>query len=92
MIEKVDIQRGPDDRIRRLEIGAEVEYAVRLYDDDDGQTWAHSNVLHPGPAAYSCLTVLDDGSLGCLYERGDKDPYQTITFARFSRDWLVNDY
>ena len=56
---------------------------------DDGQTWAHSQVLHSGPAAYSCLTVLDDGTLGCLYERGEKDPYQTITFARFSRDWLV---
>jgi sialidase-1 len=56
---------------------------------DDGKTWPHANVLHPGPAAYSCLTVLPDGSLGCLYERGEKDSSETITFARFDRDWVA---
>jgi sialidase-1 len=56
---------------------------------DEGQTWPYANVLHAGPAAYSCLTVLPDGSIGCLYERGEKHPYETITFARFSRDWIT---
>ncbi len=56
---------------------------------DEGQTWPISRVLHAGPAAYSCLTVLPDGTLGCLYERGEKEPYETIVFARFSFGWLA---
>ncbi len=55
---------------------------------DEGKTWPASLVLHAGPAAYSCLTLLPDGSIGCLYERGDKTPYDTITFARFDRSLL----
>jgi len=51
--------------------------------EDDGKTWPASRALHDGPAAYSCLTVLADGSIGCLYERGDKQAYETITFERF---------
>lgn len=50
---------------------------------DEGKTWPAAKVLHPGPAAYSCLTVLPDGTIGCLYERGRKQPYEEITFARF---------
>jgi len=55
---------------------------------DEGETWPVSRMLHEGPAAYSCLVVLPDLSIGCLYERGDKQAYETITFARFTRDWL----
>jgi sialidase-1 len=50
---------------------------------DEGKTWPLAKVLHPGPAAYSCLTVLPGGEVGCLYERGEKQPYEEITFARF---------
>jgi sialidase-1 len=50
---------------------------------DEGKTWPAAKVLHPGPAAYSCLTVLPEGTIGCLYERGRKQPYEEITFARF---------
>ncbi|MCS6977781.1 MAG: glycoside hydrolase [Gemmatales bacterium] len=55
---------------------------------DDGRTWRYSRELHQGPSAYSCLTVLEDGGIGCLYEKGEKSAYETITFARFSLDWL----
>lgn len=58
---------------------------------DEGKTWANSRLLHPGPAAYSCLAALPDGSVGCLYECGEKNAYETITFARFSLDWLTAD-
>jgi hypothetical protein len=34
------------------------------------------------------LTVLPDKNIACLYERGENHPYQTITFARFSLQWL----
>jgi sialidase-1 len=56
---------------------------------DEGKTWAHAKELHAGPAAYSCLVVLPNGEIGCLYERGDKNAYETITFARFPREWLA---
>ena len=61
---------------------------VRL-STDDAKTWPHARVLFDGPAAYSCLTVFPDGAIGCLYERGDKGPYERIMLARFSREWLV---
>jgi sialidase-1 len=56
----------------------------------DGRTWPVSKLLHAGPSAYSCLTVLPDKSIGCLYERGDEHPYETITFARFGLRWLTD--
>ena len=56
---------------------------------DEGKTWPVSKVIHAGPAAYSCLTVLEDGTIGLLYERGEKSAYETITFARFNLDWLT---
>ena len=61
---------------------------IRL-SDDQGRTWPVAKLLYPGPSAYSCLTVLPDKRIGCLYERGDRGPYETITFARFSLDWLT---
>jgi sialidase-1 len=60
---------------------------VRL-SEDGGATWQQAGLLHAGPAAYSALVVLPDGSIGCLYERGNKDPYETIAFARFPLTWL----
>jgi len=37
---------------------------------DDGATWPRSWLLDPGPSAYSCLSVLRDGTVLCLYEAG----------------------
>ncbi|MDH7571630.1 MAG: sialidase family protein, partial [Armatimonadota bacterium] len=61
---------------------------VRL-SEDGGETWSASRVLYPGPAAYSCLAELPDGRIGCLYERGVVNPYETITLARFPLQWLT---
>jgi sialidase-1 len=57
---------------------------------DEGRTWTATKSIHAGPAAYSCLTVLPDRTAGCLYECGDKDPYEKITFARFNAEWLTD--
>lgn len=57
--------------------------------EDGGTTWPIAKTLYPGPSAYSCLTGLPDGTLGCLYERGIKHRYETIVFARFSRAWVM---
>jgi sialidase-1 len=48
-------------------------------------------VLHDGPAAYSCLTRLPDGTVGCLYESGDLigRPYDGPIFSRFDLGWLT---
>ena len=63
---------------------------VRL-SDGAGGSWPHHKVLHPGPAAYSSLAVLQDGTVACLYERGDDHPYETITLARFDLEWLADE-
>lgn len=61
---------------------------VRL-SHDGGATWPAARVLEEGPAAYSCLADLPDGTLACLYERGTKDSYEKVTCARFSLAWLT---
>ncbi len=53
---------------------------------DEGQTWAASRVLHPGPSAYSDLAVLPNGQVGCLYEAGRAHAYESIVFAKFGLD------
>jgi sialidase-1 len=55
---------------------------------DDGDSWPLWKTIYAGPSAYSCLTVLPDGNIGCLYECGQDNAYETITFARFSMDWI----
>ena len=52
---------------------------------DEGKTWPVKRVLYPGAFAYSVLTGLADGSLGCLFEA---DNYQRIVFARIAADWI----
>jgi sialidase-1 len=54
---------------------------------DEGRTWPVSRTVYPGSFAYSCLTVLEDGGIGLLYERDD---YGGITFARFDLGWLTD--
>jgi len=55
---------------------------------DEGKSWPIARVLHPGPSAYSCLAVLPDGEIACLYEAGREHPYESLVFARFTLDWL----
>jgi sialidase-1 len=55
---------------------------VRL-SEDGGVTWSASRLLYEGPSAYSSLALLPGGTIGLLYERGDRNPYQQIAFARF---------
>ena len=55
---------------------------------DQAETWPIARTIHAGPAAYSCLTILPDRSLGCLYEAGDQSPYERLRYARFTIPWL----
>jgi sialidase-1 len=55
---------------------------------DEGATWSVARAVHEGPAAYSSLVALPDRTIGLLFERGDRSPYERITFARMTLDWL----
>ncbi|MBS1824875.1 MAG: exo-alpha-sialidase [Acidobacteria bacterium] len=55
---------------------------------DNGATWSAGKVLHEGPAAYSTVIALRDGTIGVLYERGSKYAAERITFARFHAGWM----
>ncbi len=56
---------------------------------DEGQTWPVAKQIHAGPSAYCCLTVLNDGRIGLLYEGGKFGRYDSILFARFNLTWLT---
>lgn len=56
---------------------------------DEGASWTGGAVVHEGPAAYSSLVRLPERTIGLLYERGVKSPYEVITFAAFSLEWLT---
>jgi len=47
---------------------------------DEGETWPVAKLIYPGSAAYSCMTVPADASIGLLDER---DGHRTIAVARF---------
>ncbi len=53
---------------------------------DDGATWPVKRILYPGSFAYSVLTRLADGKVGCLFEADD---YRRIVFATLPLDWLL---
>lgn len=51
---------------------------------DEGKSWPASKELHAGPSAYSCLVALPDGAIGCLFECGEKSPYERIVFRKLT--------
>lgn len=59
--------------------------AVRI-SYDEGTTWSAGKVLDPGPSAYSSLTILEDGTIGVLYEPGHK----SVRFVRFTLEDLTD--
>lgn len=83
----------PDGSLRLLfsnpaHTGKRLDMTVRM-SDDEGKTWPVSRLVWPGPAAYSCLAVIPEGGIACLFEAGREHPYERIVLARFSRNWLA---
>ena len=58
---------------------------------DDGKTWKHNLVLHPGPSAYSDLSVIDKNTIGCFFEAGYAKPYEGIVFKTVKYADLKNN-
>jgi sialidase-1 len=57
--------------------------------EDEGQSWPVSREIDSRPAGYSCMAVLNDGTVGIVYMTGDSLYWETLTFVRFSMDWLT---
>ncbi|NEU08377.1 exo-alpha-sialidase [Flavihumibacter sp. R14] len=64
---------NPASREKRINLTLRMSY-------DDGQTWAVSKQIYPGPSAYSDITIYKRKSIGILYESGVKMPYEGIAF------------
>ena len=54
---------------------------------DEGKTWTTGKTIYTGPAAYSDLTLLQNGDIGLFFE---KDDYKENVFVRFTLEWLTN--
>ncbi len=60
---------------------------------DEGETWTAGKTIWPHPASYSDITILDDLTIGYVYERGDKGSthyWDELHFARFNLEWLTD--
>jgi sialidase-1 len=90
-IERYTLLAAGDDRNRLLWTGPKgperTNLVVRV-SYDEGRTFPHERAISKGWAAYSDITVLKDGTVGVLWERGTDRGYQFITFTRFNREWL----
>lgn len=69
--------KGPD----RSNLVARVSY-------DEGRTFPQERLIASGPAAYSDIARLRDGTVGVLWERGVEHGYQFIAFTRFNLEWI----
>lgn len=90
-IERLTLKSRGDDRDRLLWTGPkgpDRSNLVARVSHDEGGTFSHERPIATGPAAYSDLALLKDGTVGVLWERGVDQGYQFITFARFNRAWL----
>ena len=74
---------GPASSISRVNMTVRVSY-------DEADTWPVAKTINPGGSAYSCLTVMKDGTIGLLYENGKRIPCERISFARFNLEWLTD--
>jgi hypothetical protein len=78
--ESLIIQASAANRYKRT------DGTVRI-SDDEGITWKYSRDLVKGPYSYSCLTRLNNGNIGLLYET-IVEGKNTINFTSFSTDYI----
>ena len=61
---------------------------------DECQTWPVSKVIYEGSSSYSDMCIAQDGTICCLYEKGQEKGVSfysgDITFARFDLEWLTD--
>ena len=54
--------------------------------EDEGLTWTEGKTIYAGSAAYSSMTVLNNGDIGLFFE---KDDYTEDVFICLSLDALT---
>lgn len=54
---------------------------------DEGKTWSEGKTIYPGSAAYSSMTILENGDIGLFFE---KEGYTENVFVSFSLEWLTD--
>ncbi|MEZ0388580.1 MAG: exo-alpha-sialidase [Verrucomicrobium sp.] len=62
------------------------------WSDDEGETWSAGRTIWPHPSSYADIVVLDDGTVGMVYERGAKGTthyWDELHFVRFNEEWLT---
>ncbi|QIF01542.1 sialidase family protein [Roseimicrobium sp. ORNL1] len=60
---------------------------------DEGATWTAGKTIWPHPSSYSDMVVLDDMTVGFIYERGPKGSthyWDELHFVRFNLEWLTD--
>ncbi len=55
--------------------------------NDQGETWNNEKTIYSGSAAYSDLTILENGDIGIIFEA---DGYSKNLFTSFSLEWLLD--
>jgi sialidase-1 len=56
---------------------------------DNGESWPFKKLLYAGPSAYSCMTVLQNGNIGCFYEAGLQKPYEGIVYEEIKLEEIT---
>jgi sialidase-1 len=51
---------------------------------DDGASWTKQYVVNYGPSAYSDIVLLSETQIGILYENGEANPYEKISFEKMN--------
>jgi len=90
-IKRFTLQSASGDRNRLLWTGPSRLERKRLRiltSYDEGKTFTRERLVSDDYAAYSDLTMLQDQTVGVLWERGVDRGYQFITFTRLNRAWL----
>lgn len=55
---------------------------------DEGVNYPVRKTICPGASAYSALTILQNGNIGCYFEDGGEN--MDMVFVSFTLDWLTN--
>jgi sialidase-1 len=55
---------------------------------DEGKTWTEGTTIYPGSAAYSSMTILENGNIGLFFE---KDHYSENVFVTVPLHSLMSD-
>ncbi|WP_345949621.1 sialidase family protein [Mucilaginibacter sp. PAMB04274] len=69
---------NPANKTKRMNLTLRMSY-------DNGQTWPISEIIYPGPSAYSDISIYKNKNVAVLYECGIAKPYEGIAFKVVSK-------